>query len=134
MKLFRNIIAVVLGLAIGGYVNMFIVMKGSLPIGVTMENLSESMHLLEAKHYFFPVLGHAVGTLIGAFITALIAISYKLRLALLIGLLFLIGGIMNIYTLNYPILPAIIDLVIAYIPMGYFGWELADFFKRYRIR
>ena len=100
---------------------MFIVMKGSLPEGVNMMNLNESIHLFEAKHFVMP--GHAVGTLV----VAIIATTYKIRFAMSIGILFLIGGIANVYMLHFPIVPAFIDLVFAYIPMGFIAGKIASY-------
>lgn len=124
MNILRNILAIVLGIVIGSMVNMFLVMKGSLPEGVNMENLSESMHLLQAKHYFFPVLGHALGTFVGAFVAALVAVNNKFKYSMAIGVFFFIGGIANVFMLHFPILPAIIDLTIAYFPMSFLAWKI----------
>lgn len=129
--LLRNIMAVLVGVLIGSLVNMGIIMlSGSIippPDGVdatTMEGLKESMHLFEPKHYIMPFLAHALGTLAGAFITAKIAKTNKIKLALGIGLFFLIGGITNIYLLPSPTWFAIVDLVAAYIPMAWIGGKI----------
>lgn len=84
----RNILVILVGVVLGCVVNMFIVMKGSLPEGVNMMNLNESMHLFEAKHFVMPILGHAVGTLVGAIAAGVIATTYKLRFAMSIGIFF----------------------------------------------
>jgi len=72
IKVLQNILAVVAGLAVGGGVNMALVNASPLvippPAGVDVsdpQSLSESMHLLEPKHFVFPFLAHAVGTLVG---------------------------------------------------------------------
>ena len=44
------------------------------------------------KNFVFPFLAHALGTLAGAFVAAKIAASHKMRFALAIGFLFLLGG------------------------------------------
>ena len=69
----KNILAVIFGLVIGGLINMVIIMiSGSIiepPNGAdvtTLEGLKETMHLFEPKHFLFPFLAHALGTLIGA--------------------------------------------------------------------
>lgn len=128
----RNILAVVTGLIVGSAVNMGIItISGNVispPSGVDvtdMESLKSSMHLFEPKHFIFPFLAHAVGTLVGALIAALIAASHKIKMALIIGVFFLLGGIMNIFMLPSPIWFAVLDLVVAYIPMGWFGSKLA---------
>lgn len=125
----RNIIAVVLGVVVGSAVNMIVVMQGSLPEGVSMENLAENMHLFEARHFVIPILGHALGTLAGASLAGLIAATHKTRFAMSIGIFFLFGGIANIMMLKFPLMPALIDLGLAYIPMGWLGGKIAQMFS-----
>ena len=129
----RNILAVVAGIIIGSIVNMAIItVSGAIippPEGAdltTLEGLKASFHLMEPKHFIFPFLAHALGTLIGAYLAALIAATHKLKFALVIGVVFLIGGIMNICMLPSPIWFTILDLGCAYIPMGYIGWKLVS--------
>jgi hypothetical protein len=128
----RNILAVVTGFIVGSLVNFSLIkISGSLippPNGAditTMEGLKETMHLFEPKHFLFPFLAHALGTLVGALIAVKIAANNYLKLALLIGGLFLIGGITNVLMLPSPTWFTIVDLVGAYIPMAYLGWALA---------
>lgn len=84
------------------------------------------MHLFEPKHFVFPFLAHALGTFTGAFMTALIAASHQLKLALFIGTIFLAGGIYMVIALPSPVWFSVLDLGGAYIPMAYFGWKLAN--------
>lgn len=124
----KNITAVILGIVIGSIVNMGLIMiSGSVippPEGAditTTEGLKAAMHLFEAKHFIFPFLAHALGTLVGAFIAALVAANHKMKFALVIGVFFLIGGIAGIYMLPSPTWFAILDLVGAYLPMAWLG-------------
>jgi len=128
----RNILAVIAGLVIGSAVNMFFISLNGpiipLPEGAdvsTMEGLKESMNLFEPKHFIFPFLAHAVGTLVGAFIAAKIAATHKFKFAMAIGVLFLIGGIINVINLPAPNWFSALDLIAAYIPMGWLGAKLA---------
>jgi len=128
----QNILAVIAGAIIGGAVNMGIVMLGPSiippPEGVdttTMEGLKAGMQLFEAKHFITPFLAHALGTLVGAFVTAKIAKTHKMKLALAIGVWFLLGGAMAAYMLPAPMWYNVVDLLLAYIPMAYFGGKLA---------
>jgi len=91
----------------------------------TMEGLRSSMRLLEPKHFLFPFLAHALGTLSGAFAAAALAASRKTALALLIGLLFLAGGAMSVSMLPAPMWFNIVDLAGAYLPMAWIGARLA---------
>ncbi|PWK17717.1 hypothetical protein [Xanthomarina spongicola] len=128
----KNILAVVAGIIIGGIVNMGLInISGSIippPEGVdntTMEGLKESMHLFQPKHFIFPFLAHALGTLVGAFIAAKIAATRKMTFALVIGAFFLLGGITSVMMLPSPTWFSILDIVGAYIPMAYIGGKLA---------
>lgn len=128
----KNILAVIAGLIIGSLVNMGLIMiSGSVippPEGgdvTTMEGLKETMHLFEPKHFIFPFLAHALGTLVGAFVAATIAANNKMKFAIAIGCFFLIGGIINVVMLSSPTWFAILDIVGAYIPMAMIGGKLA---------
>ena len=128
----RNILAVVAGIVMGGALNMVIVALGPYiippPEGVdstTMEGLKEGMRLFEAKHFVPPFLAHALGTLLGAFVAAKIAKTHQLKLAIVVGCWFLLGGIAAAYMLPSPVWYTIVDTVLAYIPMALFGGKLA---------
>ena len=128
----RNILAVVAGFAIGSIVNMGLIsVSGTAippPAGAdvtTMEGLQASMHLFEPKHFVFPFLAHALGTLVGAAVAASIAASHRFHLAMTIGVLFLAGGIASVLMLPSPTWFNVLDLGVAYIPMAWMGWKLA---------
>ena len=97
----KNFIAVVIGLIVGGAINMGVILISDSiippPPGAdvtTTEGLIASMHLFEPKHFIMPFLAHAIGTFAGALITALMAANNNMKLAILIGLFNLVGGIM----------------------------------------
>jgi hypothetical protein len=121
----KNILAVALGIIIGGFVNMGIIMISSSiippPEGAdltTTEGLKAAMPLMEAKHFLMPFLAHALGTFVGAFIAYYLAANNKMRFALAVGIWFMIGGIAMIILLPSPIWFTIVDLFLAYIPMA----------------
>lgn len=127
----KNTLAVVAGLIIGSMVNMGIILvSGSIispPEGAdvtTMEGLTASMHLFQPKHFLMPFLAHALGAFVGAGLTAFIAVSFRLEFALSIGLLFLVGGIVNVFMLPSPLWFTVVDLVLAYIPTSYLAGVL----------
>lgn len=120
----RTILAVIGGLVIGSIVNMSLIMVSSSiippPLGVdntTMEGLKASMHLFEPKHFLFPFLAHALGTLVGAYIAVRFAAN-PTRGAYVVSVVFMLGGIMNVVMLPSPIWFSVLDIVGAYIPMG----------------
>jgi len=127
-SLITGFVAVVVGLYVGGALNMFLInISGSIiappegAIMTTTEGLQEALHLFEPKHFLMPFLAHALGTLVGAFIAALISLKHKVRFALAIGCAFLVGGVMMVIMLPSPIWFTVVDLSLAYIPMAYLG-------------
>jgi len=128
----RNIIAVIAGAILGGIVNSGIIMiSGSIippPEGVDpsdMESLKSNIHLFSPKHFVMPFLAHAIGTFVGALIAAFIAAKRKMLMALIVGFLFLIGGIYMAILLPSPIWFILVDLFLAYIPMAWIGGMIA---------
>ena len=124
----KNILAVIAGIIIGSLVNMGLIMIGvsliALPEGMdpmSTESLKEFMPQLEPKHFIFPFLAHALGTLVGAFVAARIAASRQMVFALIIGAFFLMGGIMSITDHPGPMWFNVLDLVVAYIPVAWLG-------------
>jgi hypothetical protein len=124
----KNILAVVAGIIVGGLVNMGLVTIGPyvvpLPEGAdvsTMEKLRESMKLFTPMNFAVPFLAHALGTLAGAFVAAKLAASHPVKLALVVGVVFLVGGIWAVSMLGGPLWFIVADLLVAYIPMSYLG-------------
>ncbi len=57
-------------------------------------------------------------------LAALLAVSHKMKFALGIGILFLAGGIINVFMLPSPTWFTVVDLVGAYIPVAYIAGKL----------
>jgi hypothetical protein len=130
--IWRNVLAVIAGVVLGSVANISLVNIGPsivpLPEGAdvsSMEKLQESMALFTPANFLFPFLGHAVGTLVGAFVAAKLAASHAKYLALGIGLFFLAGGIAAVAMLGGPLWFMVADLGLAYLPMAYLGAVLA---------
>lgn len=128
----RNVLAVIAGAVIGGAVNMGLITIGPefipLPEGIDpndMASLEANAHLMETKHFLFPFLAHALGTLVGAFLAAKFGASRQMMLALIIGAFFLAGGITAASMIPSPTWFIVSDLALAYIPMAWLGWKLA---------
>lgn len=122
----RNLLAVIAGLVVGSVVNMAIITVGPMvippPTGVDMSDMdkfAENIKLLEPANFIAPWLAHALGTLVGAFVAAKVAASHKMKLALGIGVFFLLGGIMMVSMVGGPVWFAALDLIGAYLPMGF---------------
>ncbi|MDO1500746.1 hypothetical protein Q2T40_11435 [Winogradskyella maritima] len=127
----RKILAIVIGWLAGSAVNMGLVQLGHTMYPVEgldpndLEAMAEIMPTLSSEHFIFPFLAHAMGTLVGATIAGLIAQQNKMRFAMIVGVLFLLGGIMINYMIPGPTWFTIADLLIAYIPMAYLGGTIA---------
>lgn len=124
----KNVLAVIAGIIAGMIINMGIVMmSGSvipLPDGVdptNVESLKENIHLFQPKHFIFPFLAHAIGTLAGAYIAARLSASHGMQIALGIAVFFMASGIANVVMLPSPMWFNVVDLILAYIPMGWLG-------------
>ena len=131
MKIVRNILAIIVGWIGGSFINMALVMLGYTVYPIEgldpndMEALKAAMPNLGAEHFIFPFLAHAVGTLAGAFIAGLIAATHKMKFALGVGVLFLIGGIAACFMIPAPGWFMAADLILAYIPMAWIGGTMA---------
>ena len=124
----RNCFALILGLLVGAAVNMALIGLGGVlvpaPAGAdltTSEGLARSLHLLQGEHFVFPYFGHALGTFTGALTAYAVAVSYKNRLAVAVGIFFLCGGIANVVIVPAPMWFSLLDLVSAYLPPTWFA-------------
>ncbi len=131
-KFLRILLSVLLGLVIGSVVNMGLIMVSGRvippPAGAdvtTMEGLKASLHLFEAKHFVFPFLAHALGTLAGAFVAGLTSPGKSAVPAYVVGACFLLGGIANVFMLPSPAWFSAVDLLAAYLPAAWLGQWLA---------
>ena len=127
----KNVLAVIVGAAVGIAVNFGLIILGPniipVPEGIDVmdaESLKAGMHLFQPKHFIFPFLAHALGTLAGALVAAKIAVMHQMKFALGIGVFFLAGGIMAVNSMSAPLWFEILDLVVAYIPMAWLGGKI----------
>jgi hypothetical protein len=128
----RNIFAVIAGVVVGSVVNMAIITVGPelipVPDGVDlseMEHFAENLKLLKPANFIAPWLAHALGAMVGAFIAAKVAASHKMIFALGISVFFLLGGITMASMFGGPVWFIVLDLIGAYLPMGFLGGLLA---------
>ncbi|KAF1711132.1 hypothetical protein CSC70_04190 [Pseudoxanthomonas kalamensis DSM 18571] len=132
MSILRTVLAIIVGLLVGSAVNMgLILISGQVippPPGADMttaEGIRAALPMLEPRHYLFPFLAHALGTLVGAFVAARIALRHKRVAAMIVGLLFLVGGIMAARMIPAPTWFIALDLICAYLPFAWLGQLLA---------
>ncbi len=134
MERLKHILIIVGAIILGAFVNGFILrINGTiipLPEGVDMktpEGLQAAMKVLKPIHFLAPFLAHAIGTLIPAFIIAYFIPLRPKLMAIMTGGVFLVGGIMMVIQIpGAPMWFNILDLVLAYIPMGLLGYYLAN--------
>lgn len=131
-SLLRNILAVVVGLVVCIVVNGFLIALSPIviapPEGVDVSNaqsLIENIGRFEPKHFIMPFLAHALGSVVGAFVAALIAASRKMTFAIVIGCVHLVGGIGMAFMVPAPTWFVVLDLVVAYLPAASLGGWLA---------
>ena len=128
--IFKNISAVVLGWLVGSSMNMGLIQMGLYIFPISgidpndMDAFAEVMPTLGFEYFIFPFLAHALGTFVGAIMASMIAESKKMKFALYIGGLFLIGGLAVNYMLPGPTWFAVADIVLAYIPMAWLGGKI----------
>jgi len=131
MNFFRYILAVALGWVSGAALNYSLIQVGHQYYRIEgvnlndMDQLAEAMPLLDWQFFIFPFLAHALGTLVGAFVAGLITPSKKMVFSLVIGVFFLLGGIMVNMMLPGPIWFTLTDLLLAYLPMAWMGGKVA---------
>ncbi len=129
--LIRNIFVLVCAAIVGAICNGLLVQVGGQvvppPAGydfTTEEGLAAGMAFMEPKHFAFPFLAHAVGTLISALIIGRFAASRAPMLVSLVSSLFFIAGVYMVMILPSPLWFNVLDLALAYFPMGYLGYRI----------
>lgn len=95
------------------------------PEGVDVKNIksiADNISLYEPIHFLMPYLAHAIGTFVAAYFVSRFAVNHQFKLAILCGVLFLLGGIMAVKMIpNSPLWFNVLDLMTAYIPMAWIG-------------
>lgn len=127
----RSIGALLIGVLTGGITNIGLISLGNTlipPPNVDLnspEGLQQAMLMFGPEDFLFPWLGHAIGTLVGVLVAALVQKSTSIIIPTIITLMFLTGGITMVMQLPSPLWFDVADLVGAYVPMGYLGYILA---------
>src|SRR5262249_55645965 len=87
----------------------------------TAEEIRATLPLWELRHFATPFLAAALGTLAGGCTAALIAASRKTTIALVLGGIFQVLGIVMISMVGGPAWFIAGYLVLAFLPMAWFG-------------
>lgn len=96
----------------------------------TVEGFTAAIPLYEARHWLPAFFEHAVGSMAGGAAAAALAVSHRMRLALVIGALHMAGGVAAAMMLPFPTWVVAVDLVAMYLPMAWVGGRLADGVRR----
>lgn len=128
----RNGLAILGGILIGMIVNGAFVAAGIKiippPIEIDVwdsDSLKALVPHLKMKHYIFPFLAHALGTLAGAYFTARIVTKAPAFYGFIIGVFFLLMGFMNAWAIEPPLWFWVVDLIGAYLPFAIIGQLMA---------
>ena len=122
--IFKNILAILAGIAVGMIVNMTLIIAGSqlIPFSEIMDPMNAKMW--EIKYFTFPFLAHSIGTLSGAFIVSKLSKKTHIIMPLIVGLYFLFGGLYMVTILPAPTWFVLLDIILCYIPMALLGWKI----------
>ena len=117
------VVAGMLFLSLGHMVsNMILPPPAGMDVS-NMESFKANAHLLTSGHWALALLSHALGPLIGGAIIGRFAHNPHRPLVWIIGLAFLIAGVLNLYSIPHPLWFKIADIAM-YIPMAFLGWKL----------
>jgi hypothetical protein len=116
MKFLLNLSRVIAALFAGSVINMCFVWLGQqwFPAPAGFKNALPI-------HFLFPFLAHAFGTLSGAILMCWLKPKETRRYALIVGIIFLMGGISASFMIPAPWWFIAADLLLAYIPMALLG-------------
>lgn len=127
----RCILGGICGIIVGSIVNMALIMASwriyPMPEGTNMydpESMRAYIETLPTPAFLLVLAAHAGGALVGGFVAAAIGGKAHVLLGGIVGGFFLMGGIMNLFSLPSPLWFAIADLA-SYLPCGILGALLA---------
>ena len=128
--------AIVAGVVVGSLLNMGTIVLGSSllppPAGVDVNDVASinaSIEQYSVAQLLVPFVAHALGTLVGAWVAALVArrVGTVKVAASVIALLFLAGGVGAMMMIPAaPLWFDVLDLGLAYLPMAWLGVRLAS--------
>ena len=120
----RNTLAVLAGalacMLLNGLLLEVLMVVNPPPPGFDPNDLT-TFELLEPKHLLNAFVAHAIPSLVGGAIAALIALSRKVAMALIVGGVHLLGGIAAAFMIPAPGWFIALDLSMAYLPMAWIG-------------
>lgn len=129
-NLMKNSLAVLAGVVLGGMVVAATEWGGSqlfpMPAGIDPmdpESLRADLDRMGPEHFIPVLVAHLLGALVGGLTAARIAGSRHLSIALIVGGIFLVFGVINLASIPHPLWFSIVD-VLVYLPAAYLGGRL----------
>ena len=106
----RNILAVIVGIFVGMAVNMALIQLNSLvlfpmPPGANMNDPAQfNAYIAELPHtaFILVLLAHLGQSFVGAWIAARLGTSHRMMLAMIVGTVSLLGGVMAMTMIDGP--------------------------------
>ncbi|NVJ65285.1 MAG: hypothetical protein HWE16_02265 [Gammaproteobacteria bacterium] len=127
----KKILAVIIGLLVGGLVIMGIesinMLRFPWPEGLTLEDkeaFNAYVQSLPISALMTVLLAHIAGALVAGFLSTKIAGVNQLTLAIICGVILLIGAIVNLVMISHPIWFMVVN-VLSIIPAAILGAKLA---------
>ncbi len=131
MRIIKAFLAVILGIVAGSLINAGLIFLGNAifgsPEGMDLldpESVKAHADKLTAANFVSTLFAHQLGTLVGAFVAAMIAPMRKMLFSIGIGVWFLFGGIYAASLIPAPTWFIIADFAL-YIPFAFIGGKLA---------
>ena len=128
----KTILLFIVSLFLGAAFNSMILNLGMKlippPEGYNMNDaadLSKAISVMETKHFLFPFLSHALGTLFSVMFYTYFAKAKSQFFPLMIAGLFFTGGLYMVLILPSPLWFDLIDLILAYFPMAVIGYKIS---------
>lgn len=129
MKIVKHIGIWIASILVGAISNSLVLQLGLMlippPVGAnfnTPEGLAASMPLLSLKHFISPFAAHASGSLVSAILLTWLLKASSKNPALIAALIFFAGGLYMVMILPSPLWFDMLDLCLAYFPMGLLGY------------
>jgi hypothetical protein len=129
----RNTLAVIAGVVALAVTKYLATKLGNAvippPAGVdlsTMDGFKAAIPLYETRQWLPAFFEHAMGSMAGGAVAAFVAASHRMTLALGIGALHMVGGLVAALMLPFPIWVVVVDVVGMYLPMAWIGGKLGS--------
>lgn len=127
----KNILAVIIGVIVGGLVIYGIesinMVRFPWPENLSMEDkeaFAEYVNSLPVDALLTVIIAHALGSLVAGFVCGKITPNKHITLGLICGVVFLLGGIMNLVMIPHPLWFMVADLLV-FLPFAWLGARLA---------